>query len=191
MKQLLGIFMKYMSGTMSCAFCLKKAILVIIVVTGLLAVCPAAPMVWSAENLQADRVLVLKAKRKMILYRGDTIIAAYKIALGRSPKGHKTKRGDGKTPEGKYTISGRNPKSSFHLSLRISYPRPQDVTKAGELGVDPGGDIMIHGLPPKYAFLGSLHRLVDWTEGCIAVTNEEIENIWKMVPVGTPIEIKP
>ena len=127
----------------------------------------------------------------MILYHKDVVLASYKIALGRSPEGHKTQRGDGKTPEGKYTISGRNSKSRFHLSLRISYPGPQDLIKARELGVDPGGDIMIHGLPPSFAYLGSLHRLVDWTEGCIAVTDDEIEDIWKMVPIGVPIEIRP
>ncbi len=184
--------MKYFLGTVVCRLCLKRILPAIAgVAIALTAVGPGAAEARAAEDLKADRILVLKADRKMILYREDVVIITYKIALGRSPKGHKTQRGDGKTPEGKYIISGRNPKSRFHLSLRINYPRPQDLVKARELGVDPGGDIMIHGLPPDYAFLGSLHRLVDWTEGCIAVTNDEIENIWKLVPIGTPIEIRP
>ena len=168
------------------------AFLVVAVIVSALSIVSLAPgTVWPAEKIQADRILVLKADRKMILYRKDVAIATYKIALGGNPKGHKTQQGDGKTPEGNYTISGRNPKSRFHLSLRISYPGPQDVAQARQRGVDPGGDIMIHGLPPAFAYLGSLHRLVDWTEGCIAVTNDEIGMIWELVPIGTPIEILP
>lgn len=103
----------------------------------------------------------------------------------------KLREGDGKTPEGIYRISGRNPNSRFYLSLRVSYPSAEDRREAAEKGFSPGGDIMIHGLPNKAPFLGSAHLLRDWTAGCIAVTNEEIEEIWSMVADGTTIEILP
>ena len=127
----------------------------------------------------------------MYLYQGDKVLKTYKVALGGKPEGPKTQQGDHKTPEGVYKINARNSKSLYHLSLHISYPNEQDRAQARKRGVKPGGDIMIHGLPDDYAYLGALHRQHDWTEGCIAVTNAEIEEIWKLVPVGTPIEIKP
>ena len=96
-----------------------------------------------------------------------------------------------KTPEGSYIIDSRNPHSQFHLALHISYPNDADRARARRLGVNPGGDIMIHGLPPQWAWLGAAHRKTDWTLGCIAVTNPEIEEIWALVRIGTPIEIKP
>jgi murein L,D-transpeptidase YafK len=113
------------------------------------------------------------------------------VALGGVPVGAKQKQGDHKTPEGDYIIDSRNSHSQFHLSLHISYPNAGDRKHARRLGVNPGGDIMIHGLPPAYAYLGPRHRQWDWTEGCVAVDNEEIEEIWNMVPVGTRVEIKP
>lgn len=146
-----------------------------------------------AAEIKIDNILVEKAARKMYLRTGDDIIKEYHIALGSNPVGHKEKEGDGKTPEGKYTISGRNEKSSYHLSLRISYPNKQDKSVAAAKGVSPGGDIMIHGYPnyaPSIAF-NFIHQNYDWTAGCIAVTDEEIEEIWKLVPDNTPIEIKP
>jgi len=127
----------------------------------------------------------------MKLYLGEKLVKEYKVALGGDPIGPKHQQGDRKTPEGSYTISGRNPQSQFHLSLRISYPSAQDREWARQHNVNPGGDIMIHGLPPAFAYLGALHRQHDWTDGCIAVTNKEIEEIWTLVPVGTKIEIKP
>lgn len=143
------------------------------------------------ESVRADRIVVLKSKRTMYLYQGDKVLKTYKVALGGKPEGPKTQQGDHKTPEGVYKINARNSKSLYHLSLHISYPNEQDRAQARKRGVKPGGDIMIHGLPDDYAYLGVLHRQHDWTEGCIAVTNAEIEEIWKLVPVGTPIEIKP
>ncbi len=133
---------------------------------------------------QADAIRVYKAQRRMELWRGERRIATYRIALGDDPIGHKRQEGDEKTPEGRYRISGRNPRSRFHLSLRISYPNEADREQARRRGVDPGGDIMIHGAtPPGYRG--------DWTDGCIAVTNEEMDAIWQRVPVGTPIDIRP
>ena len=105
--------------------------------------------------------------------------------------GPKTREGDNKTPEGLYTIDSRNAHSQFHLSLHISYPNAADRARAAKLRVSPGGDIMIHGLPPAYAHLGPLHRKFDWTAGCVAVTDSEIEEIWKLVPIGTVVEIRP
>ncbi len=145
----------------------------------------------SAALVKADKVVVIKSKRLMMLMRGGEILKAYKIALGKQPVGHKTKAGDKKTPEGNYVLDSRKPDSKFHLAIRISYPNESDALNAQKLGITPGGDIMIHGLPDRLTKVGSLHRLTDWTDGCIAVTNPEIEEIWKLVPDGTPIEIKP
>jgi murein L,D-transpeptidase YafK len=139
----------------------------------------------------AERIVVNKAKRELILYRSDKAIRTYRVALGAQPVGAKQCEGDNKTPEGSYTISGRNSASSYHLSLRVSYPNDADIARAKRDGVSPGGDIMIHGLPNGRGFIGAAHRLRDWTAGCIAVTDAEIEEIWRLVPDGTPIQINP
>lgn len=127
----------------------------------------------------------------LTLLRAGKVLKIYKVALGSDPVGPKTREGDGKTPEGAYRIDAKNEHSQFHLALRISYPNAADLQRAKKLGVNPGGDIFIHGLPPEWAWLGAAHRAKDWTAGCVAVTNTEIEEIWKMVPVGTPVEIRP
>lgn len=121
----------------------------------------------------------------MLLLSGESVVRSYRIALGRDPLGHKQEEGDGRTPEGRYTIDRRNPKSKFHLSLHISYPNRADHARAAAAGVSPGGDIMIHGLKP-----GVSHP-EDWTAGCIAVTNAEMEEVWDLVADGTPVEINP
>jgi murein L,D-transpeptidase YafK len=141
--------------------------------------------------LRADKVVVLKANRTLILSRNGSILKSYKIALGGNPLGPKTRQGDGRTPEGNYILDRRNAKSQFHRSIHISYPSAQDRARARNLGVNPGGDIFVHGLPNGYGAIGRLHLARDWTNGCIAVTNEEIDEIWKLVPDGTPIEIRP
>lgn len=147
------------------------------------------PQMVSAE-VQADLVIVDKPARRLKLMRGEEVIGDYAISLGAAPKGHKTREGDEKTPEGKYTIDWRNPRSVAHLSLHISYPNQQDLEAAAERGESPGGAIMIHGMLNGWGWLGGLHRRWDWTNGCIAVTNAEIQEIWSLVPDGTPIEIK-
>src|SRR5262249_20363394 len=114
-----------------------------------------------------------------------SILRAYRVSLGREPQGHKQREGDGRTPEGSYVIDRRNPQSRYHLSLHISYPNGEDRTRAQELGVEPRGDIMIHGLKDGE------RRQDDWTQGCIAVTDEEMDEIWALVPDGTPIAINP
>jgi len=140
---------------------------------------------------QADYVLVKKAAKELTLYSGVNVIKTYKVALGKDPVGHKVKRGDRKTPEGTYFIDDRNENSKYHLALHISYPDVIDDMKARRLGSSPGGGIMIHGTGDEYEWMGKLHASINWTDGCIAVTNKEIEEIWQYVPDGTLIEIKP
>ena len=140
---------------------------------------------------KADKVLVIKDKRLLLLMRNGEVLKVYKIALGKQPEGHKNEAGDRKTPEGTYIVDSRKSNSGFHLSIQISYPNQSDVLNARESGVSPGGDIMIHGLPHGLESLGKYHRIWYWTDGCIAVTNSEIEEIWRLVPDGTPVEIKP
>lgn len=143
------------------------------------------------KETKAERIVIWKAKHELHLMKGSTLLKTYKVSLGPNAVGHKEREGDGRTPEGNYVISGRNPKSQYHRSLRISYPNQQDRERAAKLGVSPGGDIMIHGLPNGYGWIGKGHRVKDWTLGCIAVTNDEIEEIWRAVADGTPVEIHP
>jgi murein L,D-transpeptidase YafK len=138
-----------------------------------------------------DHVLVLKKRRTLQLLHGDKVVKSYKVALGGDPVGPKRKQGDGKTPEGLYILDRRNAKSQFYMSIHISYPNAEDRQQARRHGVSPGGDIFLHGLGRKYGWVGSAHTAHDWTNGCIAVTNEEIDEIWKLVKDGTPIEIRP
>jgi murein L,D-transpeptidase YafK len=119
------------------------------------------------------------------------VLKTYKIALGGNPNGPKERQGDNKTPEGTYVIDSRNKDSRYHLSLHISYPNERDKKRAKELGVSPGGDIMIHGIKNGFSWVGDFHAEADWTKGCIAVTDEEIDEIDKLAPNGTIIEIRP
>jgi murein L,D-transpeptidase YafK len=138
-----------------------------------------------------ERVLVEKSARRLTLWFAGFAVREYRVALGSDPVGDKLRQGDGRTPEGHYTIDARNPGSEFHRALHISYPSAADVRRAREAGRDPGGEIMIHGLPNGAGWVASEHTKFDWTEGCIAVTNEEIDEIWELVADGTPIEIRP
>lgn len=138
---------------------------------------------------QADAVLVIKSTRQLRLLRDGEIIGQYAISLGADPSGHEQRKGDERTPEGQYSIDRHNTRSRFHLSLHISYPNGDDIGTAQRNAVDPGGDIMIHGLPNGLGFLAPFHRWFDWTNGCIAVTNGEIAEIYAKVPDGTPITI--
>lgn len=137
------------------------------------------------------KVLIEKKERRLTLMAKETPLKSYRIALGGNPTGPKERQGDNKTPEGTYIIDSRNNDSRFHLSLHISYPNEKDKKRAKELGVSPGGNIMIHGLKNGFSWVGNSHAGSDWTEGCIAVTNEEIEEIAGLVPVGTVVEITP
>lgn len=136
-------------------------------------------------NLKANLIVVWKSKRKMSLFHNKKLIKTYNIRLGFNPIGHKKQEGDGKTPEGRYFISHHNPNSSYHLSLGINYPNKSDISKAKQRGVDPGGDIFIHGGPKNIL----THFFRDWTGGCIAVYDHEIEEIYQLVPDGTVIYI--
>ena len=138
--------------------------------------------------LHADRVIVLKKERILRLESHGREIKTYKVALGGDPIGPKTRQGDHKTPEGIYVLDFRNAHSKFYMAIHISYPSAHDRAAAREPGVSPGGDVFLHGLPNGYGFVGAAHRLEDWTDGCIAVTNVEI---WAAVADGTPIEIRP
>jgi len=143
------------------------------------------------SNANIDRVVVFKRERKLVLFSHGKELHSYKIALGSEPVGPKARPGDHRTPEGGYTLDSGNPNSHFYKALHISYPNLKDIAAARKLGVSAGGDIMLHGLPKEYAWVGNAQTLRDWTDGCIAVTNEEMDEIWKLVRVGTPIEIKP
>jgi murein L,D-transpeptidase YafK len=147
--------------------------------------------VQGTAKLEADTIVISKSARTMSLLSGGKALKTYKVALGGVPVGPKRVEGDHKTPEGNYVIDAKNGHSRFHLALHVSYPSAADTETARKLGSRPGGAIMIHGLAASFAYLGPLHRQTDWTDGCIAVTNAEIEEIWKLVPVGTRVEIRP
>jgi len=142
-------------------------------------------------ELRATRVEIDKTARQLKLLRGAETVAVYNVSLGFSPVGHKSREGDGRTPEGTYSVESKNERSRFHLALRVSYPNVDDRKIAHQLGVSPGGDIMIHGLPNGLSWLSYFHLKQDWTDGCVAVTNTEMNEIWRLVPTGTPIEIRP
>jgi murein L,D-transpeptidase YafK len=147
----------------------------------------------TAQNtrVEVDRVVVYKQQRKLVLLSGGKEVRSYTIALGREPAGPKMRQGDHRTPEGTYVLDGRNSNSHYYKAFHISYPSAKDVAAARKLGVSPGGDIMLHGLPTRYAWAEKVHTLRDWTNGCIAVSNEEMDELWSLVHVGTPIDIKP
>ncbi len=157
----------------------------------LAAMTPLARAMARPKLFSADSIVLDKSERRLTMYSAGLLVRTYAVALGKNPVGPKARRGDGRTPEGLYFIEGRNAESKYHLALRISYPNATDRARAGKRGVSSGGDIMIHGLPPAFATVGALHRQQDWTEGCVALTNEEIEEIWRAVPNGAPILIRP
>lgn len=137
----------------------------------------------------ADKVLIEKKARRLTLFYNGRSLKSYRVALGPDPEGKKVEEGDKRTPEGTYMIDRRKELSGYHRALHISYPNPDDIAQANARGVSPGGDIMIHGLPNGIGFFGKLHVKRDWTFGCIAVTNPEIDEIWRVVPDGTTVEI--
>ena len=142
------------------------------------------------QGALADKIIVEKSSRRLSLLSQGKVLKTYHISLGWNPEGKKQREGDGRTPEGLYTIDTRNPNSAFHLSLRVSYPNNTDSNNAKVNGYAAGGNIMIHGMKNGYGWIGKLHRYTDWTAGCIAVTDSEIEEIWQAVPDGTVIEIR-
>ncbi|MFV0284574.1 MAG: murein L,D-transpeptidase family protein [Castellaniella sp.] len=148
------------------------------------------PPALVAKAQQADRIIVSKADKTLYLFQGDTLLKSYRISMGRDwDAGPKQREGDERTPEGSYTIDWRNPRSVAYLSLHISYPDARDRARAQAGNYSPGGAVMIHGLPNGWGALGALHQRFDWTDGCLAVTNEEMREIWSLTPNGTPIDI--
>jgi lipoprotein-anchoring transpeptidase ErfK/SrfK len=139
----------------------------------------------------ADSIVVYKRERTLTLFYRGVPVKSYFVALGSNPVGDKQRAGDQRTPEGLFHVNAHNPASKFHLALRISYPDDAHRARAAAIGADPGGDIMIHGLPPEYSDAGKDHVANDWTNGCVALSNAEIEELWRAVPDGTPVQIKP
>jgi len=142
-------------------------------------------------GITIDRILVEKSARRLSIFADGKKLKSYRVALGRSPIGAKQQEGDMKTPEGIYKIDSRNPQSDYHLALHVSYPSDEDTARAAERGVNAGFDIMIHGIRNGGGWIGAFHRMHDWTAGCIALTDEEIEELYRVTPDGTPIEIRP
>ncbi|MFO1164750.1 MAG: L,D-transpeptidase family protein [Paracoccus sp. (in: a-proteobacteria)] len=162
----------------------------IVVVALLLGVAACAPSKFKTySGPQVTQVVVNKGARQMLLMHGNTVLKAYRIGLGNEPIGHKQYEGDGKTPEGLYYIDRRNPDSRYHLSVGVSYPNPQDSALAASVGRSAGSDIFIHGQGPEGRALSK--QKADWTAGCIAVSDAEIEDVYAMIPDGTPILITP
>lgn len=139
----------------------------------------------------ADRVLVRKGERRLFLMRGESVLRAYRIVLGLNPTGHKQREGDFRTPEGRYRLTRRNPRSDFFLSIQVSYPNDADIRYAHRKGWDVGGSIMIHGLPNQLKHSADWYESRDWTDGCIAVSNADMVEIWMLTADNAPIEILP
>jgi murein L,D-transpeptidase YafK len=168
------------------------------IAAGLIVVALTGIIIWAQQSdsplpdsARADRVIVRKSVRTLDLYHGSDLLRSYHVSLGKNPVGPKQREGDGRTPEGTFMLDFRKANSSFHRALHISYPTPEYAAAARVQAFDPGGLIMVHGLRNGLGFMGRLHTLVDWTDGCVAVTNREIEEIWRVVPDGTPIVIEP
>jgi murein L,D-transpeptidase YafK len=165
-----------------------------------LVLCVAALAVGAAAYLNfdplpldaaADRVLVEKSARRLTLLKNGMTLKTYRVALGRAPVGAKEYEGDQRTLEGIYAIDFHKPDSDYHLALHVSYPEQRDIDRAAAQGLAAGSDIMIHGLPNGRGWIGRFHRRYDWTAGCVAVADFEIEEIYRAVPDGTPIELRP
>jgi murein L,D-transpeptidase YafK len=155
---------------------------------GLVAIVRAPDL--ARAHFSSDRVVINKSDHTLTLFQHGHAVKSYKVSFGNSPTGRKLCEGDNRTPEGSYEIDRRNMSSRYHIALHVSYPNAEDRERARRAGCSAGGDIMIHGIRSGFAWVGPLHRLVNWTRGCIAVTNEEIEEIARAVPDGTPVVIQ-
>jgi murein L,D-transpeptidase YafK len=167
---------------------LSRAVVALVAALGIASDSAAQPL---PRALRADRLVVRKAERTLTLYWHGAKLKSYRVALGGQPLGAKIARGDQRTPEGLYTAAHRRKDTAFHAALELSYPNAGDLARAKAAGVPPGGGIEIHGLRDGFSWLGSAHVLFDWTDGCIAVTNAEIDELVRAVPDGTPVEILP
>ncbi len=144
-----------------------------------------------AAQQKADLVRVVKSESRLYLVRDDEVFASYDVVFGANPTGHKEREGDERTPEGRYHLTYKNPNSAFHRSIHISYPNADDREHARELGVDPGGDIMIHGQKNDQEWLSRFSRFGNWTDGCVALSNSDMDEVWDAIDPGVPIEIQP
>ena len=174
---------------------MKRDILIAVTFIGAMSIAWAVPFLDTPQtplpdHLTADSVVVEKSTHRLILFKDGQPLRTYRVALGRGGSEPKVREGDARTPEGTYFIDRRNPHSCCHLALHISYPNAADVAAARARGVSAGSDIEIHGLKRGLAWLGRFHRVMDWTHGCIAITNSEMDEIWRAVPDGTPIVIR-
>ena len=161
-----------------------RTLLIVLLVTIASCAQPSSPP-------SVDKLIVIKHEHRLQLLSKGAVVKTYKVALGTQAVGPKQQQGDHRTPEGTYVLDSRNAHSQFYKSIHISYPDAADRARASATHVSPGGDIYLHGLPNGYGSIGAAHRLRDWTDGCIAVTDDEIDEIWALVKNGTPIEIKP
>ena len=148
-----------------------------------------APPLYATDK--ADMVRVVKSEKRLFLLKENEVIASYPVKFGANPKGHKQQQGDERTPEGNYFLTYKNADSAFYRSIHISYPNALDQENARSLGVDPGGDIMIHGQANGWQWAAFFTQLVNWTDGCIALTNSNMDQVWNAIDSGTPIEILP
>ncbi len=162
-----------------------------LLLAGLSGIAGAVPEKGHTEAVTADRVLVRKWQRQLLLLRGDQTLHSFRCAIGRHPYGPKLREGDGRTPEGLYMISAFRAQSDFYRAVQISYPNTEDRDRAAALGLRPGGQIMIHGLDPALRARAADHWMFNWTDGCIAVTDPEMDIVWQSVEIGTPVEIRP
>jgi murein L,D-transpeptidase YafK len=171
---------------------LKK---IIFILPGILLLSAATYYFYPGKKLPVDavidKIVVTKSERKLSVYSNGVLLKTYKVSLGGHPIGAKEFEGDKKTPEGVYHIYQKNPQSTCYKNLGISYPNADDLERCKQTGQRPGGNIKIHGMLNGQGYWGKFHRFRDWTAGCIAVTDEEMDELYEHTPVGTPIEIKP
>lgn len=173
---------------MSLHLSLLRRIWLLVAIAGAIGGMPAPSLAWSPK---ADRIVIIKSHHVLELVRDGAVLKSYPIALGRHPIGPKRRRGDSRTPEGVYIIDGRTTKTIYHRELHISYPNARDLARAKAAHVNPGGQIFIHGMPPRFGHTDPVRFFRDWTNGCIAVGNIAIEEIWDAVSDGTAVEIRP
>jgi len=169
----------------------RSVVIIILLAIGGLAVYYFFPESRLPANVSIDKMVVFKSRKQLQVYSGGKLLKIYPISLGFCPVGKKEAERDGKTPEGSYFINAKNPHSICYKNLGISYPNKADILNAKNKGKAPGGDIKIHGLSNRHRFIGKFHRWRNWTDGCIGLTDAEVDELYEHTTIGTPIEIKP